>query len=99
MNKDIKSILISVSIVLLYIYCISGIVKLMYQDKNKKIFDLRVKFLSTLSAFLFFIYIVSIYYIVGIDNVDIWYKTFIIASFIVLVIGGFANAFIKDKHN
>jgi hypothetical protein len=97
MNKDFKSILISASIILLYFYCMAGIIKLIANDKNGARFDLKVRFISTLFALISFIYIIGIYHIVGVENVDGWYRGFIISSFIGFIIGGFANAFIKNK--
>jgi hypothetical protein len=47
MNKDLKSILISLSIVLLYFYAAAGVIKIIWNSKKEK-FDARVSFISVM---------------------------------------------------
>ena len=52
MNKDLKSLLTSLGIILIYFVATAGIVRLLWNTKDDSIFAVRVKFLVTLS-FLF----------------------------------------------
>jgi hypothetical protein len=48
MNKDLKSILISLSIVLLYFYAAAGVIKIIWNSKKENVFDARVSFISVM---------------------------------------------------
>lgn len=95
--KDLKSILTSLSIILIYFYATAGIVKLIWNTDNEYMFDGRVKFLVLLQILFFFIYVFGMYYIVGVYRINSFYLAYAIFQIIYVVVGVFSNSFIKDK--
>lgn len=97
MNKELKSLLSSLGVILIYFYATAGIVKLLWNTDDDNVFTLRVKFLVTLSFLFSFIYIIGIYYIVGPYYVEKFYEMFIIAQLIYIGIGIVVNLLIPRK--
>lgn len=94
-NKDIKSILTSLGIILLYQYATAGLVKLIWNTDDDYKFEGRVKFLSLLLVLCSIIYVFGIYYIVGVYRVDAFYKVFLIGQFIYVGLGVALNMVIE----
>ena len=94
-NKDFKSLLTSLGIILLYYYATAGIVKLIWNTDDDYKFEGRVKFLSLLSILSSIIYVFGIYYIVGLHYVDIFYTGFIVIQLIYVGLGITLNILIK----
>jgi hypothetical protein len=97
MNKDLKSFFSVIGIFLLYLYATVGIIKLLWNTKDGYMFEGRVKFISIMMIVFSFIYIISIYHIVGPYNVGEFYKVFIGFHFAYLFIGTFSNLLIRSK--
>jgi len=95
MDKDLKSLLTSLGLILLYYYATAGIVKLIWNTDDDYRFEGRVKFLTLLSILFSIIYVFGIYYIVGSYHVDAFYKGFIIAQLIYVGLGVVLNMLIK----
>jgi hypothetical protein len=95
MDKNLKSLLTSLGLILLYYYATVGIVKLIWNTDDDYKFEGRVKFLVLLSILFSIIYIFGIYYIVGIHYVNSFYKFFIVAQLIYVGLGVILNALIK----
>jgi len=98
MNKDLKSFLSVIGIFLLYIYATAGMVKLLWNTKDCNMFEGRIKFISIMMTLLSFIYVISIYHIVGPYKVGEFYKLFIGFHFIYLFVGVFSNMIIKSNY-
>ena len=98
MNKDLKSFLSIIGIFLLYIYATAGMVKLLWNTKDNYMFEGRVKFISIMMTLLSFVYVISIYHIVGPFKVGEFYKLFIGFHFAYLFIGAFSNMIIKSNN-
>lgn len=96
-SKDLKSILTSLSIVLLYFYATAGIVKLIWNTDDEYMFDGRIKFIFLLQILFFFIYIFGMYYLVGVHRIDGFYLAYAIFQIAYIVIGTFSNLLIKNK--
>ena len=95
MDKNLKSLLTSLGLILLYYYATVGIVKLIWNTDDDYKFEGRVKFLVLLSILFSIIYVFGIYYIVGIHYVNSFYKFFIVAQLIYVGLGIILNALIK----
>ena len=95
MDKNLKSLLTSLGLILLYYYATVGIVKLIWNTDDDCKFEGRVKFLVLLSILFSIIYVFGIYYIVGIHYVNSFYKFFIVAQLIYVGLGIILNALIK----
>jgi hypothetical protein len=95
MNKDLKSLLTSLGIILIYFVATAGIVRLLWNTKDDSIFAVRVKFLVTLSFLFSFIYIVGIYHIVGPYHTEAFYKLFLAAQLIYVGVGLISSSLIK----
>jgi len=95
MDKNLKSLLTSLGLILLYYYATVGIVKLIWNTDDDYKFEGRVKFLVLLSILFSIIYIFGIYYVVGLHHVDSFYKFFIVAQLIYVGLGVILNALIK----
>lgn len=94
-SKDLKSILTSLSIVLLYFYATAGIVKLIMNTDDDYKFDGRIKFIFLLQILFFFIYVIGMYYIVGPRHIEGFYLAYAIFQIAYVVIGVFSNSLIK----
>jgi hypothetical protein len=96
MYKELKSLLIMLTIFGLYVYATIGLLKLLQVTDNKKDF---IKYVSTIMVSIF---IFSLIYIIGIGKIvkshevimD-FYGGFIIFNLIYLVIGNIFNSFIN----
>jgi hypothetical protein len=95
MNKDLKSFLWSIAIVLLYIYATAGIIKLLWNTKDDYKFEGRVKFISYLLFIFSAIYVIGIYHVVGPYLVAPFYKVFIYSHLGYLMLGSFVNTIYK----
>ena len=95
MDKDFKSLLTSLGLILLYRYATAGIIKLIWNTDDDFKFKARVDFISLLSVLFSIIYIFGIYYVVGIYRVDAFYKVFIIGQFIYVGLGVTLNLLIE----
>jgi hypothetical protein len=96
-SKDLKSILTSFSIILLYFYATAGIVKLIMNTDDEYQFDGRVKFMFLLQILFFFVYVVGMYYLVGPYRINDFYLAYVIFQIAYVVIGVFSNSLIKNK--
>ena len=97
MNKNIRSLLQSLAIILIFYYATAGIVKLLWNTTNEYIFEGRVKFLVLLLFTASIFYVIGIYYIVGHSHVDIFYYAYLFIAMAYLVVGIIANLFIKNE--
>ena len=95
MNKDLKSLLTSLGIILIYFVATAGIVRLLWNTKDDNIFAVRVKFLVTLSCLFSFIYVVGIYHVVGPYHTEGFYKLFLIVQLIYVGVGLISSSLIK----
>lgn len=95
MNKDLKSLLTSLGIILIYFVATAGIVKLLWNTKDSNIFAIRVKFLVTLLCLFSFIYVVGIYHVVGPYHTEGFYKLFLIVQLIYVGVGLISSSLIK----
>jgi hypothetical protein len=97
MNKNIRSLLQSLSVILIFYYATVGIVKLLWNTTNEYIFDTRVKFIILLYFTVSIFYVIGIYHIVGHVHVDYYYYAYIFIVIAYLIIGIIANLFIRDN--
>ena len=95
MYKEIKSLLIMLTIFGLYVYATIGVLKLLQLTNDKKTF---IKHVSTIMVSIF---IFSLIYIIGIGKIITshevimeFYQGFIIFNLIYLVIGNIFHTFI-----
>lgn len=97
MNSNLKSLLSSVGFVFFYVFATIGIVKLLWPTEDEDKYEGRVKFLVLFQILFAFIYIIGIYWIVGVHNVDKWYIGFIIAQVVYSVLGLFSYIAIERE--
>ncbi len=97
MNKNIKSLLWSISIVLIYFYATKGAVRLFWNCSDKYQFDGRVKFLIYLHILISFILIIIPYHILGPQHVDSLYKGIIIYHVLFVTTGLASNLLLKER--
>ncbi len=97
MNKNLRSLLQSLAVILFFFYATAGIVKLFWNTDNEYVFEGRVKFLTLLLFTISIFYVIGIYYVVGHSNVEFFYWIFIFLVLAYLVVGIIANLFIKSK--
>lgn len=98
MNKDLKSILISFSIVLLYFYATAGIAKLFWKDTKRHIFSTRVNFISTLMFIGTLFMIIVPYHLFGPSNVNGLYKFIIFFHLGYLILGCTVNSTVENHY-
>lgn len=96
MNKDLKSLIISFSIVLLYVYASVGIVYLLWHTKNGKVLDARIKFLMYMVFILTVILLVGSYHILGDQGSTLIFQGVIFFHIAYLFIGSVYNLFSKS---
>lgn len=65
MNRELKSILSSLSAILLYIYATEGWLYVLYPKDDDRIHSVRTNFTLILLFIISFILIVALYYILG----------------------------------
>jgi hypothetical protein len=97
MNKNLRSLLQSLAVILIFYYATAGIVKLLWNTTNEYVFEGRVKFLVLLLFTTSIFYIIGIYHIVGPSQVDVFYYLYIFLALAYLAIGIIANMFIKNN--
>jgi len=95
--NNLKSLLSSAFILLFYVFATIGIVKLFWNTNDEMVFAIRVKLILYISLLFSILYIFGLYYIVGIDNIDVFYKAFIIGQFIYCLFGITSYIFINKK--
>ena len=98
MNKDFKSVLTSIFILLLYIYATAGIVKLFWNTKNTYAFEGRVKLIGLLLFILNILLVILPDHIARPENIDGVYMSIILFNLIYLTVGIFANLIIKNNN-
>jgi hypothetical protein len=96
MNRELKSLAYTLGILLIYYWASKGMVKLLMNVKNQNMFDARVRLLNYSLVLSSLVFIIGIYHIVGPYHTEAFYKMFIIAHFIYLVLGNFVNSLIKN---
>ena len=96
MKKELKSLLIMLTIFGFYVYAIIGILKILNLTDNKKDF---IKYVSSIMVFIF---LFSLVYIIGIgilftshELIMSFYKVYIIINLIYLLLGNILNYFIN----
>jgi hypothetical protein len=92
MNKQIKSVAYTLIFLLVYYWASKGIVRLLFNTKDKYQFDGRVKFINYFLVLFSLFYIVGIYHIVGPYHTESFYKYFVIFNFIYLAVGNLVNS-------
>ena len=97
MNKNIKSLLWSLSLILVYFYATKGIVSLFWNCSDKNQFDGRVMFLIYLHIFISLIVIIIPYHILGPQQVDPLYKGIIIYHVLFVTTGIASNILLKER--
>ena len=93
MERYLKSVIISLSIVLLYFYATEGMVRLFDSDVSKR--NGRISTAMTLLFIISFILIIASYHIVGSKNVNGLYMSIIVFHFVYLILGSGVNFLIK----
>jgi hypothetical protein len=99
MNKNVKSLLWSFTIVFGLIYSTYVWVKLFWNTSNYQKLQGRVIFILLLKFILIPIYFVSVYHIVGVYKVDEFYKPIIIIEIIYIFGGVIFGFFIPDQES
>jgi hypothetical protein len=89
MNKDLKSILISFSIVLLYFYATIGIVNIFGKNESEHLNNVRVNLVFTLLAVGTLFMIIVPYHLFGPGSVETLYKSIILFHLAYLIVGCF----------
>jgi hypothetical protein len=97
MNKQIKSAAYTLMFLLIYYWASKGIVKLLANTTNQRIFDARVQLINYSIVIFSLFYIVGIYHIVGPYHTESFYKYFIIFNFIYLAVGNLFNSLITNN--
>lgn len=97
MNKNLKSWLNCLIVILIFFYATAGIVKLFWNTKDEYIFETRVKFLLLLLFTASIFYVIGIYHIVGPAQVVLFYNVYIFIAFGYLGVGIISNLFLKNK--
>lgn len=87
MNSKLKSLLTSAAVVFIYLFATLGIVRLFWNTNDVDKFEGRAKFIGILLILFTIVYIIGIYHIVGVANVDNYYYGLIIFHVIYLVVG------------
>jgi hypothetical protein len=95
MNKDLKSFLTSLGLILIYFTATAGIVKLLWSTNDDNIFTLRVKLLVNISFILSLIYIGGIYHLVGPYHTEWFYKLFLAGQLAYIGVGLISDSLIK----
>jgi len=89
MEKTIRSYLNSLIVILIFYYATRGIVKLLWNHKDKEVVKARTFFLFTSLFIGSFIYIIVIYHLVDGKTVlvQFFYKIYIFLAFLYVVVG------------
>ncbi len=95
MKKEIRSILWSLSIVLLYLYATKGLVRLFWNTTDEYKFEGRVKFLIYLQILLAPILIIVPYHLLGPSRVEGVYWGIIVYFLAYILLGAIFNLFSK----
>ena len=78
MKNQISSLTKSFIFIYLYFLATKGVVRLLWNSKQTRIFDLRVKFLLLITPMFSFVYIVVLYHLLGHSRVKFYYMILII---------------------
>jgi hypothetical protein len=95
--NTVKSLFYSTIIIGVYYLATEGIVKLLFNEKEDIKHNTQVMILFVILFILSFIFVVSIYHIVGPFKTEPYYKGFLIFSFSYLGIGNLLYLLIKRK--
>lgn len=95
MNKELKSLVNSLIIILLYYIALVGIVKLFWNTQSEYQFEGRVKFLGLLLILLTIVGVIVPYHLFSTGVVDIIYQVIIAGHLLLLLVGGCSYAFMK----
>jgi hypothetical protein len=93
MEKYLKSVIISLSIVLLYFYATEGMVRLFDNDVSKR--NGRISIAMTLLFIISFVLIIVSYHVMGPHDVNGLYMSIIIFHLSYLTLGSSVNFLIK----
>ena len=93
MEKYLKSVIVSLSIVLLYFYATEGMVRLFSKDVSKH--NGRISLTMTLLFIVSFVLIIVPYHIMGPHDVNNLYMFIIIFHLVYLTLGSSINFLIK----
>jgi hypothetical protein len=95
MNREAKSLLNSLIIILLYYFAIVGLVRLFWNTSNEYQFEGRVKFLGLLLILLTVLGVILPYHIFPMHTVDAIYYFIIFSHLSILLVGGVYYLFSK----
>lgn len=95
MNREAKSLINSLIVILFYYFALVGIVKLFWNTQSENQFDGRVKFLGLLLILLTIVGVIVPYHLFSIGVVDIIYQVIIAGHLLLLIVGGCSYAFMK----
>ncbi len=98
MNKDLKSLLWSIAIILLYVYATVGIVELFWNCSDYRKREARIKFLLYMIFILTLIIIIGSYHLLGHAGSTIFFQAVIFFHVAYLVIGSVFKLFSKSDH-
>jgi hypothetical protein len=96
MNKELRSIGYTLIILLVYYWASKGIIKLLANTTNQRMFDARVRLINYSIVIFSGVFIIGIYHIVGPYHTKAFYKTFVMLHFAYLFVGNFINSLIKN---
>jgi hypothetical protein len=88
MNKETKSLINSLLVILLYYYALQGLVKLFWFTNDQGMFKGRVHFLGLLLILGTLFGVIVPYHVFSIHFVDLLYYGIIIFHLLVLLVGG-----------
>ena len=95
MNREAKSLLNSMIIILLYYFALVGLVRLFWNTSNEYQFEGRVKFLGLLLILLTVLGVILPYHIFPMHTVDAIYYFIILSHLSILFVGGVSYLFCK----
>ncbi len=96
MNKEFKSLLWSIAIVLLYFYATMGIVELFWNSSDYQKREGRVKFLLYMVFIFTLIIIISTYHLLGHADSTIFFQGVIFFHIAYLLVGSVFKLFSKS---
>jgi hypothetical protein len=91
MNKETKSLINSLLVILLYYYALQGLVKLFWFTNDQDIFKARVHFLGLLLILVTLICVIVPYHVFPMFVTNVVYHVLIFFHLFILLIGCFYN--------
>jgi hypothetical protein len=91
MNKETKSLINSLLVILLYYYALQGLVKLFWFTTDQGMFKARVHFLGLLLILVTLICVIVPYHVFPMFVTNVVYHVLIFFHLFILVIGCFYN--------